>query len=156
MSAAPGDFATVKQAGLPDKVFVIADAPPLTDLPSDSAKVGGDFRAKFGGDIVQPEDINLTSGLAQAIKEANSDDPKALAAKLETLKMTAYQGGDSWMRADDHQFMQDMFIMSIGPIKSGEDAAKLDQEGTGWSWHLSGKILAKDTVLPTTCKMERP
>ncbi len=152
----PGDFSTVKEAGLPEKVFVVADAPPLTDLPPDSAKLGSDFRAKFGNDIVQPEDVNLMSSLAQAIKEANSDDPKAIAAKLETSKMTAYQGGDAWMRAEDHQFMQDMFIMNIGPIRAGEDTAKLDQEKTGWSWHMSGRILAKDTVLPTTCKMDRP
>jgi branched-chain amino acid transport system substrate-binding protein len=96
------------------------------------------------------------SSLTQAIKEANSDDPKAVAAKLENLKITAYQGGDAWIRPDDHQFMQDMFMSSMGPLAAGADLTKLDQEKTGWGWHMRGRILAKDTVLPTTCKMDRP
>jgi branched-chain amino acid transport system substrate-binding protein len=153
---APGDFPAVKQAGLADKVYAVLDAPPLPDLPPDSEELGAAFRAKFGTDIFQPEDVNLANSLNQAIKEANSDDPKAVAAKLENLKITAYQGGEAWIRPDDHQFMQDMFMSSMGPIGSGEDLAKLDQEGTGWGWHMKGRILAKDTVLPTTCKMDRP
>jgi branched-chain amino acid transport system substrate-binding protein len=153
---APGDFPAVKQAGLADKVYAILDAPPLTDLPPDSEKLDAAFRAKFGTDIFQPEDVNLMSSLAQAVKDANSDDPKAVAAKLEHLKITAYQGGEAWIRPDDHQFMQDMFMSSMGPLQPGEDVAKLDQEGTGWGWHLKGRIAAKDTVLPTTCKMDRP
>jgi branched-chain amino acid transport system substrate-binding protein len=31
-----------------------------------------------------------------------------------------------------------------------------DEEGTGWGWKLIGKVDAKDTVVPTTCKMNRP
>jgi branched-chain amino acid transport system substrate-binding protein len=153
---APGDFPAVKQAGLADKVYAILDAPPLTDLPPDSEKLDSAFRAKFSTDIFQPEDVNLMSSLDQAVKEANSDDPKAVAAKLEHLKITAYQGGEAWIRPDDHQFMQDMFMSSMGPLQPAEDVAKLDQEGTGWGWHLKGRIAAKDTVLPTTCKMDRP
>jgi branched-chain amino acid transport system substrate-binding protein len=152
----PGDFAAVKQAGLADKVFVIADTPPLTDLPPASAALESEFLAKFGNDISQPEDVNLMHSLDQAITEAKASDPKSVAAKLETLKMTAYQGGEAWMRPEDHQFMQDMFIMNMGPLKPGEDASKLDEEKTGWGWHLQGRIAAKDTVLPTTCKMHRP
>ena len=153
---APGDFAVVKQAGLADRVFVIADAPPLTDLPPASQKLALGFRAKYHMDIVQPEDMNLMANLVQAIKEAKSDNPKAIAPKLEGMKMTAYQGGEAWMRAEDHQYIQDEFIMNMGPLKQGPDFSKLDQEGTGWGWHLKGRIDAKDTVLPTTCKMQRP
>jgi branched-chain amino acid transport system substrate-binding protein len=152
----PGDFAAVKQAGLAEKVFVIADTPPLTDLPPASAKLEFEYRAKFGNDISQPEDVNLMTGLEQAITEAKASDPKSVATKLETLKLTAYQGGEAWIRPEDHQFMQDMFLMNMGPLRPGEDAAKLDEEGTGWAWHLQGRIAAKDTVLPTTCKMRRP
>jgi branched-chain amino acid transport system substrate-binding protein len=153
---APGDFAVVKQAGLADRVFVIADAPPLTDLPPASQKLALGFRDKYHSDIVQPEDMNLMANLVQAIKEAKSDNPKAIAPKLEGMKMTAYQGGDAWMRAEDHQYMQDMFIMNMGPLKQDADFSKLNQDGSGWGWHLKGRIDAKDTVLPTTCKMQRP
>ena len=153
---APGDFAVVKQAGLADRVFVIADSLPLTDLPAASQKLALGYRAKYNQDIMQTEDMNLMANLVQAIKEAKSADPKAIAPKLEGMKMTAFQGGQAWMRAEDHQYMQDMAVLSMGPLTPGGDFDKLNQEGTGWGWHLKGKIDAKDTVLPTTCKMQRP
>ena len=34
--------------------------------------------------------------------------------------------------------------------------AKFDEEKTGWGWTEVAKVAAKDTVVPTTCKMERP
>ena len=48
---------------------------------------------------------------------------------------------------------QPMYISSFGPL-SGD--MPYDEEGTGWGWRLAGKVDAKDTVLPTTCKMNRP
>jgi branched-chain amino acid transport system substrate-binding protein len=46
-----------------------------------------------------------------------------------------------------------MFISSFGPLDPG---AKFDEEGTGWGWRKVGVVQANDTILPTTCKMERP
>jgi branched-chain amino acid transport system substrate-binding protein len=68
------------------------------------------------------------------------------------MTVTTYTGGSAYMRADDHQFFQDMYIASFGPLPAG---AKFDEEKTGWGWKTVGKIEAKDTVLPTTCKMVR-
>jgi branched-chain amino acid transport system substrate-binding protein len=91
--------------------------------------------------------------LVQAIKEANSDEPKAVAAKLEGMKFKTFDGGDAYMRKEDHQFIQDMYIASFGPLDPG---AKYDEEKTGWGWKNAGIVKAKDTELPTTCKMDRP
>ena len=44
-------------------------------------------------------------------------------------------------------------LQALGPLKAGE---KFDEEGTGWGWRQVGAVDGKDTVLPTTCKMERP
>ena len=91
--------------------------------------------------------------LAKAAAAAKSDDPKAIAAQLEGMTVEAFDGGDATMRKDDHQFFQDMYIASFGPLDPG---AKFDEEGTGWGWKTVGTVKAKDTDLPTTCKMERP
>ena len=91
--------------------------------------------------------------LAQAITEAKSDDPKAIAGKLHGMKAKTHHGGDGWMRADDHQFFQDMYIASFGTRGASEP---FDEENTGWGWKMVGKIPANDTVLPTTCKMNKP
>jgi branched-chain amino acid transport system substrate-binding protein len=57
------------------------------------------------------------------------------------------------MRADDHQFFQPMYISSLGPLPAD---MPFDEEATGWGWKVAGKIDTKDTLLPTTCKMNRP
>ena len=62
-------------------------------------------------------------------------------------------GGDGVMRSDDHQFFQPMYISNLGPITKDQP---FDEEGTCWGWKLSGKIDTQDTVLPTSCKMNRP
>jgi branched-chain amino acid transport system substrate-binding protein len=67
--------------------------------------------------------------------------------------MEAFNGGEAFMRADDHQFFQPMYISSIGPLEPG---MPFDEENTGWAWKLIGKVDAKDTIVPTTCKMNRP
>ncbi len=57
------------------------------------------------------------------------------------------------MRKDDHQFFQPMYIGSLGERGASEG---FDEEGTGWGWRTIAKLEPKDTVLPTTCKMNRP
>src|SRR5919206_188375 len=96
---------------------------------------------------------NKMNALLTAIQEAKSTDPKKFAPKLEQTKMEAFNGGEAFMRADDHQFFQPMYISSIGPLEPG---MPFDAENTGWGWKLIGKVDAKDTIVPTTCKMNRP
>jgi branched-chain amino acid transport system substrate-binding protein len=46
-----------------------------------------------------------------------------------------------------------MYIASFGERTEKEP---FDEEKTGWGWKLVAKIDTPATVLPTTCKMERP
>jgi branched-chain amino acid transport system substrate-binding protein len=69
------------------------------------------------------------------------------------MKTTTHNGGEGWMRADDHQFFQDMYIASFGPRTAGEP---FDEEKTDWGWKIVAKIPAEQTVLPTSCKMNKP
>jgi branched-chain amino acid transport system substrate-binding protein len=137
---------------LAQRVFVITEGVP-NSAPDAAQKMEVDFRAKEGSAIVYPRGVNEMRMLAKAAAEAKSNDPKAIADKLEGMTVTAFDGGDATMRKDDHQFFQDMYIASFGPLDPG---AKFDEEGTGWGWKTIGTVKAKDTVLPTTCKMERP
>ena len=91
--------------------------------------------------------------LAQAIKDVNSDEPKPVAAKLEAMTFRTFMSGEGYMRKDDHQFFQDLYVANFGPLPAG---AKFDEEKTGWGWKVQGVVKAKDTEIPTTCKMERP
>ena len=121
--------------------------------PADAQALETDFRAKAGVALFYPRAVNEMRMLAKAITDAKADDAKSIAAKLEDMKFTTFNGGDGYMRKDDHQFFQDMFIASFGPLDAG---AKFDEEGTGWGWKTVGAVKGADTNLPTTCKMERP
>src|SRR5271163_4869136 len=148
----PGGPTAIKQAGLTNRVFAIAEGVP-NSAPEASQKWEADFRAKLGVSLFYPRAVNEMRMLAKAAEQAKSDDPKALAAQFEGMKSEAFDGGDIWMRKDDHQLFQDMYISSFGTLDPG---AKFDEEGTGWGWKSVGVVKASDTVLPTTCKMDRP
>ncbi len=147
-----GGPTAIKQTGLSHKVFAIVEGIPNA-APPEAQKLEEEFRAKYGLTIWYPRAVNEIRMLVAAIEAAKTDDPKAVAAKLEGMKFTTFDGGEGYMRKDDHQFFQDMVIASFGPLEPG---AKFDEEKTGWGWKSAGVVKAKDTELPTTCKMDRP
>ncbi|HEX4986343.1 MAG TPA: branched-chain amino acid ABC transporter substrate-binding protein [Burkholderiales bacterium] len=96
---------------------------------------------------------NSVEMLAAAMNEAKSTDPAKVARALEGMKHTGPTGVVE-MRADNHQLLQPLFISSF--VKAGQKGAKYDVERTGMGFKTVGRVEAKDTALPTTCKMERP
>ena len=111
------------------------------------------FRAKVNVTLFYPRAVNEIRMFVKAAEEANSLEPVKVAAKLDGMKVTVYNGGEGFMRADDHQFFQPMYIANLGPI--GKDQP-FDEENTGWGWRTIAKVEPKETILPTTCKMTRP
>ncbi len=146
-----GGPTAIKHAGLSHRVFTISEGVP-NSASETAQKWEADFRAKLGVGLYRPQADEMRM-LAKAVAEAKSDDPKAIAAQLEGMRVEAFDGGDATMRKDDHQMFQDIYIGSFGPLDPG---AKFDEEGTGWGWKTVAIIKAKDTALPTTCKMQRP
>ncbi|MBB4368757.1 branched-chain amino acid transport system substrate-binding protein [Bradyrhizobium sp. cir1] len=147
-----GGPTAIKQTGLADKVHDIVEGDPNTAIEAAQAKEA-EFRKKYNIGIWYPRAVNEIRMFAQAVKEANSLDPKAVALKLEGMTADVFDGGKGTMRKDDHQFFQDMYLRSFGPLKAGQT---FDEEGTGWGWTVKGKIASADTTVPTTCKMDRP
>ena len=100
--------------------------------------------------------LSLKNGvemLAKAMNQAKSTDPAKVAKALEGMKFQSITG-EVEMRADNHQLVQPLFISSF--VKTGGKGVKYDVERTGMGFKTEGRIEAKDTALPTTCKMERP
>src|ERR1700733_14310497 len=147
-----GGPTAIKQTGLAHRVFQINEGVP-NSAPEASQKWETDFRAKEGVALFYPRAVNEMRMLAKAVDQAKSDDPKALAAQFEGMTAEGFDGGEITMRKEDHQLFQDMFISSFGPLDPG---AKFDEEGTGWGWRKVGVVQANNTILPTSCKMERP
>src|ERR1700731_629187 len=87
--------------------------------------------------------------IAAAASKAKSNDPVKLPKALEGIKVTTTVG-EAEMRADNHQILQPMFV------STWSDNVKFDVEKTGLGFKTDVKLNAKDTALPTTCKMQRP
>jgi len=90
-----------------------------------------------------------------ATEKANSIDPVKVAAALEGMKFGVLDGGEGFMRKEDHQFFQPIYISSFGTL-SDPEKEPFDEENTGWGWHLVSRIDTAQTMVPTTCKMKRP
>lgn len=116
-------------------------------------KFANDYRKKYKDDFYYATAKTAMDMLAQAINDAKSTDPLKVAKALEGMK---YQGdtGEMWMRADDHQLMQPIYISTF--TRAGGKDVKYDLEKTGFGWKTDFRMDAKDTVMPTTCVMARP
>ncbi|GIQ72314.1 branched-chain amino acid ABC transporter substrate-binding protein [Bradyrhizobium sp. ma5] len=149
-----GGPTAIKQTGLENQVFQISEGVPNSGNKA-AMDFEKDFRAKTGISVWYPRAVNEMRMFKAAAEKANSIDPVKVAAALEGMKFEVFDGGDGFMRKDDHQFFQPIYISSFGSLT---DKAKepFDEENTGWGWHIVSKIDTDKTMLPTTCNMKRP
>jgi branched-chain amino acid transport system substrate-binding protein len=120
----------------------------LPELDPDAAA----FRKRFTGKDDEFGYYRLKTTfdmIAAAASKAKSNDPVKLAKALEGMKVSTTVG-EAEMRADNHQLLQPMFV------STWSDNVKFDVEKTGLGFKTDVKLNAKDTALPTTCKMQRP
>jgi len=110
------------------------------------------FKKRFDEDFIFLPAKSAVDMWVAAMERAGAPDPLKVALALEN---TRYQGptGELWMRSDDHQLMQPLYVATF--TKIGGDV-KYDLEDSGFGFRTDMRIEAKDTTLPTTCKMERP
>jgi len=149
-----GGPTAIKQANLNNQVFQITEGFPNVDNAASQAFEKA-LRARYS-DVpgnFYPRAVNEMRMFALAAEKAKSLDPVKVAAALEGMEFDVLDGGKGFMRKDDHQFFQPMYISSFGELKKNEP---FEEEKTGWGWVGVGKVDAPETVLPTTCKMERP
>jgi branched-chain amino acid transport system substrate-binding protein len=91
--------------------------------------------------------------LAAAMNKAGSAWPAAVAKALEAMK---FDNGfhPSWMRADDHQLIQPLYVMEMD--KAGTPGVQFDNEGSGYGFRTVLALPPERTVPATVCRMTRP
>jgi branched-chain amino acid transport system substrate-binding protein len=151
----PGGATAIKQANLNNQVLAVSVGFANSEDASAQALEKA-FRSKYGlgmfvGWGLSP--VNEMRMLAAAADKAKSLEPVKIALALEGMEFEVANGGKGYMRKDDHQFFQPMYIASFGELTNGEP---FDEENTGWGWKVVETIETAQTVLPTTCKMTRP
>jgi branched-chain amino acid transport system substrate-binding protein len=147
-----GGPTAIKQSGVNHRVFDIVEghANVLHQASQDFEKA---LRAKYEFGLFYPRAVNQMRMLVAAINEAKSLEAPKIAAKLEGMKFEVFSGGEGFMRKEDHQFFQPMYIASFG---ERSDKEPFDEEKTGWGWRIVSRLETANTMLPTTCKMDRP
>jgi branched-chain amino acid transport system substrate-binding protein len=151
-AAGTGGPTSIKQTGLDHRVFAIQEGSANIDNVASQATEKA-FRAKYGVGIQYPRAFNEMRMLAAATDTAKSTDANKIGLALEGMKIEVFDGGEGFMRKEDHQFFQPLYIVSFGERGPKEP---FDEEGTGWGWRTVAKVDTMNTILPTTCKMTRP
>ncbi|MGA7776845.1 MAG: branched-chain amino acid ABC transporter substrate-binding protein [Paraburkholderia sp.] len=97
--------------------------------------------------------VLMVQMLATAMDKAGSAQPEAVAKALEGMK---FDNGfhPSWMRADDHQLIQPLYVMEMD--KAGTPGVRFDNEGSGYGFRTVLALPPERTVPATTCHMTRP
>lgn len=147
-----GGPTAIKQANLDHQVFQISEGVANVDHPA-SQEFEKAIRAKYGFSLFYPRAVNEMRMLAAAADKAKSLDPIKVADALEGMEFEVLDGGKGFMRKEDHQFFQPIYISSFGDRTAKEP---FDEENTAWGWKVVARIDTPATVIPTTCKMERP
>jgi branched-chain amino acid transport system substrate-binding protein len=112
-----------------------------------------EYGRRFGLEYYGMPLNNLLEMLTQAVNRAGSTDAVRVAYALEDMRI---QGplGEIWMRPDDHQLFEPLFIMVAARVDGKE--LRYDMEGTGIGPRTEARIEAADLKLPTLCRMQRP
>jgi len=148
----PGGPTAIKEGNLNNQVFVVAQGFSNIDhAPSQAFEKA--LRSKYGFGMLYPAAANEMRMLAAAAEKAKSLEPVKIALALKGMEFEVYDGGRGYMRKDDHQFFQPMYIASFGELTKVEP---FDEENTGRGWKVIATIETAQTVLPTTCQMSRP
>jgi branched-chain amino acid transport system substrate-binding protein len=91
--------------------------------------------------------------LARSIEKANSADPLKVAQAMESMVIED-DSGEVSMRADNHQLIQPLFISTL--VRANGKDIKFDVEKTGFGFRTDARIEARDTVMATTCRFQKP
>jgi branched-chain amino acid transport system substrate-binding protein len=91
--------------------------------------------------------------LVKAMKETNSTEPRKVALALEGMHYKG-DGGEVWIRKQDHQIMQPQYISTLAKVDG--KMVKYGAENTQFGYKTDVVIPARDGELPTNCNFQRP
>ena len=149
-----GGPTAIKQANMPGHVFQMTEGVNNIDYKPAQETIRAYIARYPQAPVYYPRMFNLTGMLFKAIEDAKSIEPATFAPKLAGMKYPTFSsGGEGYMRTEDHQFFQPLYISVFGPLGANES---FDEEHTGWGWTVAAQIPVSDTITPTTCKMKLP
>lgn len=116
-------------------------------------KLALDYKRKYGLEYYAMPLNNMLDMLVAAVDRTGGTDAVKVAYALEDMRIEGPLG-TAWMRPDDHQLFERLYISSLSTVDNKD--VVYDLEGTGMGPRTEARIEAKDMLRPTTCKMQRP
>lgn len=124
------------------------------NLPfEDERRAADEYKRRYGLEYYSMPLNNLFAMLVSATERAGTTDALHVAYALEDVRIQNSMG-EAWMRPDDHQLFEPLYISTITRV-NGRDV-KYDFENTGLGTRTDARIEARDMILPTRCRMKRP
>ncbi|WP_349644625.1 MULTISPECIES: branched-chain amino acid ABC transporter substrate-binding protein [unclassified Bradyrhizobium] len=145
-----GSPTAVRQTGLDHRIYQVVEW--HSNVPGKEMQdLNAEFRWRYDGKgwwyLRAKTAMDM---LVKAIDTAKAIDAAKISAAMEGMRIKNALGAEVWMRKDDHQAFQDLYVASFG------SGVPVDEEGTGWGWKTVATIAAADTLTRTVCQMDRP
>ena len=150
-AAYDGITATLGADGV-DKIRLIHND-SSNPIPSEERRA---YTRKFkelnpNNDMTQPRITNALQMVVAAMEESQSTDPYDIALALEDMRFTNLSGEELWMRPDDHQIIQSLFIS----VQTDQNI-EFDADNSGFGLYREYSVPAEETIVETSCRMRRP
>ena len=102
-------------------------------------------------DATQSRMVNALMMIVTAMEDTQSTDPYDIAVALEDMRFTNLGGDDLWMRPDDHQLIQPLYIS-----KQTDEGIEFDADNSGYGLLTEYSVGSDETILEHSCRMRRP
>jgi branched-chain amino acid transport system substrate-binding protein len=110
------------------------------------------FKAKHpDSDITQSRLANALMMVVQAMEQSQSTDPYDIAVQLEDMRFTSIAGDELWMRGEDHQLFQPLYIS-----KQTDEGIEFDADNSGFGLLTEYEVGTSETITEHSCRMRRP
>ncbi len=110
------------------------------------------FKAQYPHkDVTQPRLATSLKMLVNAMEETGGTDPYQLALAMEDMRVTNMTGEEVWMRGEDHQSFQPLYVS----VHTDENVV-FDADNSGFGLVTEFRVPAEDTITESSCKMNRP
>ena len=149
-----GGPTAIKQTGLSHRVFEISGRACRIPPPRRRRNSRPTFRAKDGVSLFYPRAVNEMRMLAKAINQAKSDDAKAIAAAARRHEDRGFRRRRR-LDAQGRPSVLPGHLHRAASARSTRAPSSTRRAPVG-AGRRSASSRRSDTVLPTTCKMERP
>lgn len=122
------------------------------NMGGEYGKMLAEFKKRFNDDFYSAGSYSALVALSEGIAKAKSTDPVKVAAAMEGLKFTSFNGPVE-LRKADHQLQQPLFIAKWQKLDAKNS---YDVEKTGLTFAPVKSYDAYVSSTPTSCQMKRP